>query len=95
MSRAEEYVSLQEELDQWLHTKYKGMTPQSSMLPILRLKEVHELITKQKHYAHHGKHVSTANLKQIRELCTNLIDLSYEIQEIVLTHEPSLTDCKY
>ena len=96
MSRAEEYASfLQEEINEWLQSKYKGLPAQDSMLLILKLKEINELLTKQRQYARHGNSISTANLKQIRMLCSELIDMTYEIQEIILTHDNSLTGCRY
>jgi len=69
--------------------------PESSMLPVLRLKEVHELMTRQRQLAQTGISVSTANMRQIRDISMDLINMSYEIHEIVLTHDPSLTECKY
>ena len=68
--------------------------PESSMLPVLRLKEVHELMTRQRQLARSGISVSTANMRQIRDVSMDLITMSYEIHEIVMSHEP-IPDSSY
>ena len=68
--------------------------PESSMLPVLRLKEVHELMTRQRQLARTGISVSTSNMRQIRDISMDLINMSYEIHEIVMSHEP-IPDSSY
>ncbi len=68
--------------------------PESSMLPVLRLKEVHELMTRQRQLARTGNSVSTANMRQIRDISMDLINMSYEIYEIVLSQKP-IRDSSY
>jgi len=62
---------------------------ESSMLSVLRLKEVHELLTRQRQLARQGISVSTANMREIRGIALDLIDISFEIHEIVMSHEPT------
>ena len=68
--------------------------PESSMLPVLRLKEVHELMTRQRQLARTGNSVSTANMRQIRDISMDLINMSYEIYEIVMSQKP-IRDSSY
>ena len=68
--------------------------PESSMLPVLRLKEVHELMTRQRQLARTGISVSTSNMRQIRDISMDLINTSYEIHEIVMSQEP-IPDSSY
>tara|TARA_R100001377_G_scaffold11307_1_gene5650 strand:- start:1795 stop:2004 length:210 start_codon:yes stop_codon:yes gene_type:complete len=58
----------------------------SIIIPLLKLKTVHSLLTEQRQFARMGQHINTDNLREIRNICLDTVDMTFEISEIQNKH---------
>ena len=47
----------------------------------MKLKTVHSLLTEQRQLAYIGEHINTDNLREIRNICLDIVDMTFEISE--------------
>ena len=52
----------------------------------MKLKTVHSLLTEQRQFARMGQHINTDNLREIRNICLDTVDMTFEISEIQNKH---------
>ena len=57
------------------------MTKPSIMIPLMKLKTVHSLLTEQRQLAYIGEHINNDNLREIRNICLDIVDMTFEISE--------------
>jgi hypothetical protein len=61
--------------------KQKMTHAPSIMIPLMKLKTVHSLLTEQRQLAYIGEHINTDNLRAIRNIALDVVDITYEISE--------------
>jgi len=68
------------------------MTKPSIMIPLMKLKTVHSLLTEQRQLAYIGEHINTDNLRAIRNIALDVVDITYEISEAQTKQTESTND---
>ena len=68
------------------------MTKPSIMIPLMKLKTVHSLLTEQRQLAYIGEHINTDNLREIRNICLDIVDMTFEISESQAKQTESTND---
>jgi len=68
------------------------MTKPSIMIPLMKLKTVHSLLTEQRQLAYIGEHINTDNLRAIRNIALDVVNITYEISEAQTKQTESTND---
>ena len=68
------------------------MTKPSIIIPLMKLKTVHSLLTEQRQLAYIGEHINTDNLREIRNICLDIVDMTFEISEAQTKQTESTND---
>ena len=68
------------------------MTKPSIMIPLMKLKTVHSLLTEQRQLAYIGEHINTDNLRAIRNIALDVVDITFEISEAQTKKTESTND---
>jgi len=58
----------------------------------MKLKTVHSLLTEQRQLAYIGEHINTDNLRAIRNIALDVVDITYEISEAQTKQTESTND---
>ena len=58
----------------------------------MKLKTVHSLLTEQRQLAYIGEHINTDNLRAIRNIALDVVDITFEISEAQTKKTESTND---